>query len=1069
MSRNVLRNPTFTCHVQANRFRNMDEFCDGWFVEYGGGSAFRIGPAPSLSANHGLQLGLSAPSAWFRIWQPVTLDGREKAGHFRLQLRARASQGDRPRLLLDWISLLTLNADGKRVHARKLFSGPHAFTGRWDTLSMDVAPGALAEGSEYVFAIQFSEGPGVVEIESVQLTRRSGSAAPDRGAAPGPAPGPAPDVAARPASLAAPPAGKERPAFRPTLVPPVPVRADARRVAVVSWDMGHNPVGRAFLLADMAAGKARAELIGPMFPAYGREIWSPIADARMTMHAFPAPTMRAFLEGAKAAAQRVTCDLVYVSKPRFPSLFLGALIKHANKCPMVVDVDDHELGFFKNRAPASLAELEAAITADPALLDTPYTEIWTRYAETLIPECDGVTVSNHALRERFGGMVVRHGRNEQVFERRHYDRRAVRAEFGYGDADRVILFLGTPRPHKGIFEVADALEQLGDDRLALCIIGSIDDRRVSSRFSQYRKARISLHPNQSWEKLPALVAMADAVFLLQDGGSAISSYQIPAKLTDALALGIPIYAKPVPPLRDLIAAGAVNAIEDAEALKRALRTLADEGFDEAAAERRRDYFLSELSYTVNAARLALAFDKAKRTARQDVPAFDRLFAAIEKATAVPLPRIARRWSAPAVWKNAKPDVVFLWKQNDSDIYGRRSDMVAKYLLRSGAVGRIIHFDAPISANDLDNQARHDHAAVAHQGNFVYLNTVRRVLRQADTPRLLRRTFLFRTEGAPRRYMGVDLPPRDAYADFVRRSLKEAGIGEAPILWTCPVVFDYAAVRSAVRPSCVVADIIDDQRCFQAQEKHRQRVAQAYDEILGDADLVFTNCETVRRGFAATRADIHVVPNGAELHDLGQPWPVPEDIAELPRPLLGYVGNLRDRVDLDLIAKVADRFASASIVLIGSAHDRPEVLELAKRPNIHILGVKPYEVVARYIRAFDVAMVPHLRNTLSESMNPLKLYVYFALGVPIVTTDVANIGDIGPYSAVATSHDSFLKGVEEALAGRAKRATEGQRALILRTVSWEARVRELLGHLGLEPAMNQAWHDNRPRLVSDAAG
>jgi hypothetical protein len=94
------------------------------------------------------------------------------------------------------------------------------------------------------------------------------------------------------------------------------------------------------------------------------------------------------------------------------------------------------------------------------------------------------------------------------------------------------------------------------------------------------------------------------------------------------------------------------------------------------------------------------------------------------------------------------------------------------------------------------------------------------------------------------------------------------------------------------------------------------------------------------------------------------------------------------------------------------------------------------------------MVPHLRNELSDNMNPLKLYVYFGLNVPVVTTDIANISDIGPFTTIASDHEQFLQGITNVLAGRARQADAGQRQEALGGVSWEARVRQVLLHLGM---------------------
>jgi hypothetical protein len=125
-------------------------------------------------------------------------------------------------------------------------------------------------------------------------------------------------------------------------------------------------------------------------------------------------------------------------------------------------------------------------------------------------------------------------------------------------------------------------------------------------------------------------------------------------------------------------------------------------------------------------------------------------------------------------------------------------------------------------------------------------------------------------------------------------------------------------------------------------------------------------------------------------------------------------------------------------LIGSAHGETEVPELKGEANIHLLGVKPYEEAVRFIKAFDVAIIPHLRNQISDYMSPLKLYVYFTLGVPIVTTDVANIDDLAPYVGVGATHEAFLSALSSALGGQ-QAMDFGRRRELIGGVTWERRV------------------------------
>jgi glycosyltransferase involved in cell wall biosynthesis len=839
----------------------------------------------------------------------------------------------------------------------------------------------------------------------------------------------------------------------PAAIAPV-VRPHRPRMLVVSWDMGHNPAGRAYLLADIARRDFDVKLIGPLFKQYGSKLWEPLeGQTAVEIETFPGGALSSYLATIVEQVERNPADIVYVSKPRLPSLIFGLLMRARHGATIIVDVDDHELSFYKDDKPLSLDAALRAARANPADADMPYANVWTQLSEELVKLAGGVTVSNIALQERFGGLIVRHARDEDVFSIDERRRQEVRKEFGLTEADRAIVFVGTPRPHKGIYRIAEALERLGDERLVFVMIGSFTDASTRNQIAKYKKARIKCFDNQPWERLPELVAMADAVAILQDPKSRVSEYQIPAKLTDALALGRPVLATRVAPFADLFDKNAMLPVDSDADLDRLLKELAasPEAFADRA-RRGRAQFLSEFSYAVNAARLNLAAREARAAdAAQPDHQIGRALERIFKYAAVdyPYPDFGGAVSAPAIRRAERPrDLVFFWKQNDSDLYGRRSDMLVKYLVKSGKIRRVIHFDRSLTLGELEATIDRGPHAPLHQGNLIYLNSMRRIFKMSDRGSVVRRTFLCRNGSVPQTFLGMDLPPRAAYVDFVKDTLKECGVDAPPLAWVCPVVFDFPKIHENVPFERVIADVIDDQRKWQGKTDYMNKVAQNYVDVLKVADLVLANCEPVRKGFSDLRDDVVIVPNGTEVFPEDRTWPVPEDLAGLPRPIIGYVGNLRDRIDFELIRKTALAHPEWTIVLVGSAHGVIDVHTLSEIPNIRLMGVRPYDEALNYIKNFDVAMMPHISNELTENMNPLKLYVYFALGVPVVTTEVANIGDIAPHVAVASTHAEFITATENLLQGKTKRIEAAAREKVLKQVSWPARVDDILECLAL---------------------
>ena len=72
------------------------------------------------------------------------------------------------------------------------------------------------------------------------------------------------------------------------------------------------------------------------------------------------------------------------------------------------------------------------------------------------------------------------------------------------------------------------------------------------------------------------------------------------------------------------------------------------------------------------------------------------------------------------------DLVAFWKQNDTGIYGRRSDLLIAEVARSGSVAHTIQFDAPISASRLIQLSRPDpdgertHNRMVHELSLIHI-------------------------------------------------------------------------------------------------------------------------------------------------------------------------------------------------------------------------------------------------------------------------------------------------------------------------------------------------------------
>ncbi|MBP0447009.1 glycosyltransferase [Roseomonas sp. SSH11] len=833
------------------------------------------------------------------------------------------------------------------------------------------------------------------------------------------------------------PALQHWPATHPRTMPEGP------RIGVISWDLAHNPLGRAWVLAELGAHLGPTEIVGPLFPAFGTSLWAPLRDSDrgLSISGYMADGFASFVNGAIRLVLDHPCDIAWVCKPRFPGLFIGLLQRLIHGARILVDIDDDELAFVHAEEPLTLDTFLAE--SGPEDWKDPYGTRWTRLAQSMIGWGDAVTVCNPVLQARHGGIIIRHARDEAAYDPARIDRQAVRAEFGFGEDDKVVLFLGTPRRHKGLIEVAEALRELGDPRVVLCIIGTIADRELRGRLLGFGGLRVSLHPDQPFRRAAELNAMADLVCLLQDPESPIAQSQTPAKLTDALAVGTPVLARAAPPLNDLLP----GAMQEGEDITQALRRALEAG---RGAVDGRAVFLQELSYAANLPRAREALEAA-RAATDGVPqGFLRLLAHLDQhmpgliepdltrhlGGAIPaFPRIGRLASL-----EEGINIAFFWKQNDSGLYGRRQDMLLEQLERLPSVRRILHVDAPISADKLEAMSG---SRAPSQHRFGAGATLQRFLRLQDRGKVHRRVFLHAGRNAS--VLGQPLPHRALFPQAVGQWLRELDMTSNLLAWVCPVVPMFPEVQARLGFSFIVSDVIDDQRQWPMRPGARAEMEANYRATFAASDLLLANCAPVAEWMEAEGFRPLLVPNGMELHEGVEGWPVPSALSGLPRPIIGYAGNLQDRVDWELIAGLADARPGWSFVLIGATPGDTRAAEAMARPNIHATGVVPYAEAKAHIAAFDAAIIPHLRTGLSERMNPLKLYVYRSLGLPVVSTPIANLEDLAGEIRIAATPEDFLSALDGALEER-RRGRIWPEPARMRALSWESRMQAIMAGL-----------------------
>jgi UDP-galactopyranose mutase len=280
------------------------------------------------------------------------------------------------------------------------------------------------------------------------------------------------------------------------------------------------------------------------------------------------------------------------------------------------------------------------------------------------------------------------------------------------------------------------------------------------------------------------------------------------------------------------------------------------------------------------------------------------------------------------------------------------------------------------------------------------------------------------------HLPVGLSTEEAEAaqrDLLSGLLADHAVADYVLWYYTPMALGYS---SGLAPAAIVYDCMDELSLFRgAPPTLLEREA----DLLALADLVFTGGQSLYEAKRDRHPQVHAFPSSIDAEHFGRarahartpPLPEPPDQAAIPRPRLGYFGVIDERIDLDLLAAVADLRPAWQLVMVGPVVKiDPE--SLPRRSNLHYLGMKPYAELPSYLAGWDVALMPFAANESTRFISPTKTPEYLAGGKPVVSTPIRDVvrpyGELGMVE-IAREPADFAAAVERALARHGEGGSE----------------------------------------------
>ncbi len=274
---------------------------------------------------------------------------------------------------------------------------------------------------------------------------------------------------------------------------------------------------------------------------------------------------------------------------------------------------------------------------------------------------------------------------------------------------------------------------------------------------------------------------------------------------------------------------------------------------------------------------------------------------------------------------------------------------------------------------------------------------------------------------------------------VRRAARRAGIGPRRLSWFA--VPHPGFLAGQLGEALCVYYCIDDYAAHPGVDT--EAIAACDERLSRRADLLFVAPPALLEPKRRLNGNVVPAPHGVDAELFAQACDpateIPEQARGLPAPVIGYVGSLHTWIDIPLLEWLARERPHYRFLLVGHAHVPLDALRAL--PNVRLVGARPYAELPRWLKAFDVALIPYRLNRQVANANPLKLREYLAAGRPVVSVRNPEIEKFAQWVRIADGREAFLEALDQAVT-EGPGDTQARRAAVA-DQSWERRVDDAL--------------------------
>ena len=278
--------------------------------------------------------------------------------------------------------------------------------------------------------------------------------------------------------------------------------------------------------------------------------------------------------------------------------------------------------------------------------------------------------------------------------------------------------------------------------------------------------------------------------------------------------------------------------------------------------------------------------------------------------------------------------------------------------------------------------------------------------------------------------------------MISRELASEGIVDYAVWFYTPMALP---LLNGLSPRAVIYDCMDELSAFRnAPRQMRQRET----ALLKRAELVLTGGPSLYEAKRSQHDNVLCLPSAVDaahyananaVADAGRMRRAGELQGRIAEPRLGFFGVIDERLDIELVAAVADADPRWQVVMVGPVV-KIDPARLPQRPNLHWLGQQPYDLLPQLVAGWSVCLMPFALNESTRFISPTKTLEYMAAGKPVVSTPITDVAVMfGDLVAIADDAPAFVAACRSALAQGAGERAARQAAMAERVArhGWDA--------------------------------